>query len=273
MDSINENKIKEMYQLRRPMSWIEKETGIKKKKIEQYLKENNLWTGHKYLLIYFDEFFFDKIDTEEKAYWLGFIYADGYLSKPSNIGIELKDTDGNHLEKFKQSLHSEHSVKYYTKNSTYGVEKTARFQFASKHMFNILLSYYGSIHKTFEGTFPILNNKELIPHLIRGFFDGDGSLTWTNKEDNCLFCPQINFIGTKETLTYIEEISEFKWSWSQRFPEKNTNNYQINCGRTLDTIQFLHYMYDNSTIYLDRKYKKYITLLENREKNKAKARV
>ena len=243
------------------------------KKIEKYLKENNLWTGHKYMLKYFDEFFFDYIDSEEKAYWLGFIYADGYLAKPSTIGIELKSTDGEHLEKFKKTLAAEHDVKYYTKQSTFGPQESARFCVASKHMFNILLNYYKSVHKTFEGEFPKLQDETLIHHLIRGFFDGDGSLSGEPKKINQLWRPNISFIGTKETLQYIEQISGFSWNWYQRYPEKQTNNYQISVGRINDGLKFLHYMYDDSHIYLERKYQRYIKLLKNREENQAKARV
>lgn len=272
MDDVNRKKIEEMYALRRPIKWIERETGMPKKVIEQYLKDNNLWTGHKYRLKFFDEFFFDTIDTEEKAYWLGFIYADGYLAKPSTIGIEIKSTDYDHLKKYKKAIKAEHDIRVYKKNSTFGPQENARLAVSSKHMFNILLSYFGSINKTEKGSFPRLQNKELIRHLIRGFFDGDGSLTGMPKDNEHLFRPAISFIGTKETLAYIEKISGFHWNWSQRHPERNTNNYEIGIGQVHDCLSFLHYMYDDSTIYLDRKYERFLYCLENREKNQAKAR-
>ena len=273
MDPINAKKIEEMYALRRPMKWIQEATGMSKTVIEKYLKENNLWTGHKYMLKYFDEFFFDNIDTEEKAYWLGFIYADGYLAKPTTIGIELKSSDREHLEKYRKCLQAEHEVKIYQKNSTFGPQENCRVAFASKHMYNILLGYYGSNKKTFEGHFPIIQNKELMPHLIRGFFDGDGSLTGRPKDNEHIFKPALGFIGTKATMEIIENISGFQWSWSQRHPEKNTNNYQIQCGRVNDCLSFLNYMYKDATIYLDRKYELYQELLENRQRLSAKARV
>lgn len=273
MDNVNKQKIEDMYSLRRPIKWIERETGMSKKVIEKYLKDNNLWTGHKFMLKYFDEFFFDKIDTEEKAYWLGFIYADGYLANPSTIGIELKGTDKDHLEKYKKAIKAEHEVKIYHKNSTFGPQENARIAIASKHMFNILLSYFNSVNKTEEGAFPHLQNQELIRHLIRGFFDGDGSLTGIPKDGDHIFRPQISFIGTKETLAYIEQVSGFSWNWSQRHPERNTNNYQIQIGRVNDTLSFLHYMYDDATIYLDRKHQRFLECLENRERNQTKVRV
>jgi hypothetical protein len=273
MDTVNGKKIEEMYRLRRSMSRIQKETGCSKKTITEYLKEKKMWTGHKYMPMYFNEFFFDDINTEEKAYWLGFIYADGYLAQPRTIGIELKSIDQNHLIKFKKSLEAEHDVKIYIKNSTFGVQENCRIAVSSKHMFNILLGYFGSHRKTFEGHFPVIQNQKLMPHLIRGFFDGDGSLSWTKKDNEHIISPQISFIGTKKSMLLIEELSGFKWNWSQRHPERKNNNYQINCGRVNDCINFLNYMYKDSIVYLDRKYEKYQILLENRQRLIAKARV
>lgn len=274
MDKQQEHTIIEMYELRRPIKHISKQTGITIYQIKKWLIANNLWTGHKSLPMYFDEFFFDNINTEEKAYWLGFIYADGYLNKNNNgIGIELKATDKEHLEKFKQSLKSEHQVKIYHKNSTYGPQDNCRFIISSAHMQSILLSYYKSYHKTFDGSFPKLNNTNMIPHLIRGFFDGDGSLAGKPKDNEHMFKPSVSFIGTKETLEYIQNISGFNWTWSQRVEDKSKNNYQINCGRVHDCLSFLNFMYQDATIYLDRKYNLYMDLLENRKRLEAKARV
>lgn len=273
MNKEQEEKIISMYSLRRSMTMMQKETGLSIKSIKDYLKEKNLWSGHRSLKYYYDEFFFDKIDTEEKAYWLGFIYADGYLTNEYSVGIEIHEKDINHVEKFRQSLKAESTVKVYHKNSTFGPQTNCRFVIRSKHMHSILLSYYGSIHKTFEGHFPKIDREDLVRHVIRGFFDGDGSITGEPKDENHLFCPQISFIGTKETLEYIENISGFSWSWGQRFPEKKTNNYQIGCGRVNDCISFLNFMYKDATIYLDRKHDRYLNMLENRERLKAKARV
>lgn len=274
MDKKIEQTILQMYEKRRSLKSIQQKTGLTTKKIKEWLIANKKWTGHRALQFYYNEFFFDKIDSEEKAYWLGFLYADGYLAYPSTIGVELKATDGSHLEKFKASLEAEQNVKYYTKNSTFGPQKNCRFSFASKHMFKILLSYFHTVHKSTSGCFPIeVIPNNLIHHFIRGFFDGDGCLTGKPKDDNHVFRPSLGFIGTKETLSCIEEISGFKWSWSQRVTNKEINNYQIGCGRVNDCLSFLHFMYSDATIYLDRKHDLYIYLLENREKNQAKARV
>nr|DAG90196.1 MAG TPA: endonuclease [Crassvirales sp.] len=53
----------------------------------------------------FNRDFFSVIDTEEKAYWLGFLYADGFISASGNtvgLSISLKDID--HLKKYNNAL-------------------------------------------------------------------------------------------------------------------------------------------------------------------------
>lgn len=68
-----------------------------------------------------NEDFFGKIDTEEKAYWLGFMYTDGFINNKRNhtnykIGITLTESDKNHLEKFKQAINFTGEIKTYQPN-------------------------------------------------------------------------------------------------------------------------------------------------------------
>ena len=259
------DKIIKLYSLRRPLKEISRQTNISPDKIKQFLMENKLWTGHRFLKSYYDEFFFDHIDTEEKAYWLGFIFADGYLLKSSStIGIELEEKDKPHLEKFRQALKAEREVKIYHKNSTFGPQTNCRFSIGSKHLHEMLLSYFKTVDKTHEGVLPQLYQEELVRHCIRGLFDGDGCLSGRFNSKNELITPSLSLTGTKETLLYVEEKSGFKWNWSQRFPERDINNYSIGCGRINDCLNFLDYMYKDATVYLDRKYDRYKQVLKNR---------
>ena len=57
--------------------------------------------------------YFKNIDTEEKAYWLGFIYADGYIIKSEKnyeLGIELNYKDVEHLNKFNSIFNNYYKV-------------------------------------------------------------------------------------------------------------------------------------------------------------------
>ena len=98
---------------------IAKEIGKSKQTVSYYLKQKGYGPNEKYIRInqnqpnkkYVDESFFDNIDTEEKAYWLGFMYADGCVNTSSNsFELSLKEEDYDHIVKFKNALHSEHKI-------------------------------------------------------------------------------------------------------------------------------------------------------------------
>ena len=63
---------------------------------------------------------FEKIDTEEKAYWLGFLYADGSVgSKEDKIELGLAEKDLKHIEKFKTFMNINNKISYREKTKSY----------------------------------------------------------------------------------------------------------------------------------------------------------
>ena len=75
---------------------------------------------------------FEKIDTEEKAYWLGFLYADGYINeKRKFVDIGLKRSDRGHLEKFRQFLESDVPIRDEINNGGY---ECSRFRIYDKKL-------------------------------------------------------------------------------------------------------------------------------------------
>lgn len=86
-----------------------KKHGIHRETLAKYLKSLDVHKDRRHYDI--DENFFEEINTEEKAYWLGFILADGCLKKNSNqLSINLSIKDFNHLEKFKKNLKSDKPI-------------------------------------------------------------------------------------------------------------------------------------------------------------------
>lgn len=224
-----------------------------------FLRNNNIkYNKSNNSKAYVSDFnFFETIDTEEKAYWLGFILADGYLNNQGVVGIELSIEDEMHLHKFKNSIKSEAPVKIYNKNSTFGKQTNCRFQITNETLYFSLLDLGITRNKTNDGKIPNVDSN-LLRHLVRGYFDGNGCIVIKElKKSDGYRCTGISFCGTKEILKYIEELSGFSWTWSKR-RNNDTNNYQIGVGRVEDLKNFLNYMYEDSTVYLDRKYEKYL---------------
>ena len=158
----------------------------------------------------FNEHIFDSIDTEEKAYWLGFIFADGYIDsspldsnkKPTyNFELSLKGDDSHHLEKFNKFIeHQKNIVRISDVKCEDVICKRCRLGVANKHLWETLNSYGCTPKKSLTLKFPnesIFKDKSLIRHFIRGYWDGDGCLSWSNKEHTS---PSVSVVGTKEFL-------------------------------------------------------------------------
>lgn len=207
--------------------------------------------------------FFNKIDSEEKAYWLGFMYADGFITSDC-IGLALKITDKSHIEKFKIALDSNHSINDYENNSKskYGNTKYSRLLFKSVELTNDLINLGCVNNKSLILKFPSYEQvpQKFIKDFIRGYFDGDGSIVLSKNSINFKIC------GTKEFLTgVIDELNknisnyEFKYQLYKR-KNDNKNNYYLSFGGRLKTLAVVSWMYENSNIYLDRKYELYLKL-------------
>lgn len=206
----------------------------------------------------FDNKVFDKIDTEEKAYWLGFLYADGYVSNGkynNSVELSLSAKDIDHLKKFKNFLKDKRKIKVskVAKNFTRG-----RVLVTNKHFRNQLIKLGCLPNKSLILKFPsdnIFHNKDLIIHFIRGYVDGDGCLS--NTKTGRL---SIEIIGTKEFLEGIRKyFPEFKSIRKTRSSEKGLNNFKISCNSNkADTVA--KRLYKDATIYLDRKFNKFANL-------------
>lgn len=206
----------------------------------------------------FDNTVFDFIDSEEKAYWLGFIYADGYLDSSRNLfELSLKGSDKSHLDKFNKFMKHRDSnhVKIGEVKCKDSLCERCRWSITDKHLWNVLNSYGCTPNKSLTLNFPsenIFENKSLIRHFIRGYFDGDGYLS--RHICSKIVSPLIGIIGTQEFLnsleTYISDINstrakDKRWKGNTEFIRFNKEN----------GIKFINYIYSNCSIYLDRKYK------------------
>src|SRR5690606_21393784 len=138
----------------------------------------------------FNESFFETIDTEEKAYWLGFIAADGNIndrgenkSKSLHIGLSFKDK--NHLLKFMININYSHLL-IEIKERIINLKKRryVRLNLNSKKMYNDLLDKGITPRKSLTLKPPKNVPKDLVRHWIRGYFDGDGSVhIYNDKRD------------------------------------------------------------------------------------------
>lgn len=221
------------------------------------------------------ESFFDNIDTDEKAYFLGFLYADGCVKDKKNMVIlALKESDKEILEKLNRLIHKDKPL-YIAKDKREGNrENTVGIRICNKHVVNKLIELGCYPRKTFILEYPAWLDKKLYGSFIRGYFDGDGSISmryFTGKS------PQLKFTltGNGKFLRYVQKIikEELNVNSSIEVRHKDRNNDIISIVVTggIQLEKLYDFLYCNSSIYLERKHELF-KIVKTRIKKNLKAK-
>lgn len=218
-----------------------------------------------------DHHFFDQVDTEEKAYWLGFIAADGYIGKPDSTNssvlvVSLSPMDKDHLYRLRSSLKSTHSIYEYDYSESAQRGKAvpyASFNIRSPELVAGLARFGIVSRKSQIIRWPELPDP-LLRHFLRGNFDGDG--TWNLR---------VSYKNGQRQPDWKADVA-FRLSSNREFLEgcqqymmracnlnKTTLSTRKDCstctliyGGRKQTRRIFHLMYDDATIYLPRKREK-----------------
>lgn len=201
--------------------------------------------------------YFKQIDSEEKAYWLGFLMADGCIQERSGqdrIQLVLAIKDKNHLVKYINSLEFEGKIlDNQIKSGTFKGFWTSKVFITSQQLVNDLSKYGCVPRKSLILKFPKID-VNLIRHFIRGYFDGDGSVFISNEKHwrNGNIFPVIHyrFSGTKEFLIEIDKQININGRITQA---KGNKCYVLAYKRNKKLIPFYNYLYKDATIFLERK--------------------
>lgn len=229
-----------------------------------------------------NDHFFDIIDTEEKAYMLGFFTADGCNYEDSGVvKIDLCMQDSYMLERFSDILEYSGSVKHYndiykafnTNSKEYACQPTSRLSFRSRQISKQLALKGCVSHKSKYGKF--INNgvvpEYLFNHYIRGLLDGDGGISyWEDNPNTHHLKFSINFCSTSDIVQNVADIFKTKFNCtpaiSARYEDRDNNNLQFNICGNIIVCSILDWLYKDATIYLNRKYDKYLLLLKERQR-------
>jgi len=212
-------------------------------------------TQRKYVI---NESFFDVINTEEKAYILGLMWADGCIrTKNNTVYIELQETDKDILLKIRNLIQPSKDLMFINKKNIKH-KNTYRFTICNKHINNKLLLHGLCENKSFSIKPPVID-EELVNHFIRGFFDGDGCISSylvKGKYKTSSFSITSNI----EILNYIQNIFIAKLGLTKtkiQTDKRGNNICSLVYGGRNNCIKIKNYLYYNSTIYMDRKFKKF----------------
>lgn len=242
---------------------VQKKYGICYASIYNTIKKYNLPYNKTYgRSIFFNEHFFHNIDTEEKAYWLGFIFADGSIIKTSKnmdkynrLSICLSKKDEHHLEKFTNAIEYPKNNIKHTNCSNLGEYPQSYVRINSIAFVNDLISLNCNPNKTFTPSFP--NSKDipsnLIKDFVRGYFDGDGCISGKVKS------PVFEITSELYAIQQLQDILIDSCNLSKTKLRFCRNSYTLRYGGTNQIKKIFHYLYDGATVFLERKYKKFTT--------------
>ncbi len=188
--------------------------------------------------------------TQESAYWIGFLMADGCVLDESKVVLALKCDDKSHVEKFRTFLRTE-SRPIYDVPST----KSCALKIHSRQIVKDLARYGVVNNKSLTAC--CRNDIHLEPAFWLGMMDGDGSIDLRLKR------PRVRMIGTQETMNQFREFLKHhniqgrrKTSHVSMHKRKNIWHVTLTGIRA---VNFLKFVYQSSPVHLDRKYQTALT--------------
>lgn len=238
---------------------IEKICNKSRSTISYWLKKYELTDKSKYAKK--ENYRFDKIDSKEKAYALGFILADAAITETNTeVAVAIKD-----------KCVVEFIAKIVNGNVIYSNKfdkKTRVFPKArmTKRIVDIT-KFTGGMTKV-DRHYPRVR-EDLERYLIQGLFDSDGCITWGRRKDKNRIWQKVSFTSQLKILEGVQQYLLKKLNISTIVrPKSNEKCYVLEFANCSDVIKFCEHIYPNEDfIILNRKYLKYKALRLELEEN------
>lgn len=197
--------------------------------------------------------YFLSVDNERKAYFLGLLMADGNVTDGATggkaISLPLYGEDGYLVEEFGKEIGCPnifyHSAESNAKRSGFSSSNSTVIRFGCVEMAADLAKYDVVNCKTGLEKIPILLCRELTPHFIRGYFDGDGTVYWT-KDGYVRFGVYGSHLICQQILDYF--------GWNNKVHDQKT--YDVSfflIQKKSKMLDFYNAIYTNATIWMNRK--------------------
>ena len=263
---IQQKEIIRMYNNNMSTVTIGKKFNVGHKVIARVLEANGIKrTGVSRRKYFLNENYFDEIDTPNKAYFLGLLYADGCNFTPKQtVSISLEEGDRHILESFRNELNYNKELEYIDYSNKHDFGYTYRNQYRllifSKHISEELEKKGVKHNKSLILEFPDFIPDNLLKFFILGYFDGDGS-----------FCPHYTKEGKFQPLITFTSTENFCISLQTYLRNKLNipcgNIYDASCHNGITKVlsfsgakqvkTFLDWLYQDAEMFLYRKYQKY----------------
>lgn len=231
---------------------------ISQTSLYRILKEKGITANKDKKNYHINEHIFDSIDSDIKAYFVGFVAADGSISETNyTLSITISKKDDDILLLFQRLLETDKPLKYFSKNKDGKMYEYVQLVITNKQIVESLININLHQRKTWGNTIADIN-PIYFRSFIRGYFDGDGCVT--NLKHKSI---DVSITGYENNMNKIISFLNMNNIFASFIPDKReygegngrfgslyfTNNTQRYC--------FLKLLYqDDNNIHLDRKYQK-----------------
>lgn len=194
---------------------------------------------------------FSDIENEKSMYALGLIYSDGHISKAHNA-IQFKTIDKEQVFNFRECF--ETTKDYYVVPPQNGNQKAYTFQIGYKPMIEDLLGLVPKRSKDTEKIHNKIIDSSYFHHFLRGFFDGDGSVSKNGG--------QIVFTGKKSLMENLAEAVKENYGVESSsllkvkggfVQDGKVNSYHLGYYKNDSKEKLYSEMYKGATLFLTRK--------------------
>ena len=242
------------YNKNNSLTKIAKNLKITRKIVTKYITDSGITIINKQNLLRVKDNLFNNINTEYDAYWLGFCLADGYINDVGQFELSLKSTDYLHLYKFAEYIeYTGNIVESQPVKCNNKIFYRCRLNFATQHLVSNFHKFGIVPRKSMIMDLPENIPNELFRHFVRGYFEANGFLSHRNGKKLV-----VSFSGCNLIITKL--VNLIPGNFSLRIDPRRHKNYLIANSCSNRSKLFLNYIYSDCSIYLDRKYEKYIAV-------------
>lgn len=254
LNNQQKQEIIEKYQNGMSVNQIAKDCEVSWDTVKRFLVKEKLYSQENKKINQYATFseynLFEKIESEEQAYWLGFLYADGNIRKERNeISLDLKEEDLETIKAFHSFCNNQNQIRQHIIKRKDKVFISYTSSFSSKKTKENLIALGCVPQKSLKLTFP---NELIVPDcfllaFVKGYIDGDGSIQYDYQK----YRYRITIVGTKAFLEGLQKRCHL-----EEHSSLSSTNYQIYSltisGKDF-VLDFLKKIYSTQTHSLERK--------------------
>jgi len=212
---------------------------------------------------------------QKHAYFLGWLMSDGHHNINKRvIQITLQEKDKEILETLKHIIkytgpltyQKRNGINDFIKKSTVTYQNRWRLSVAHPEITNDLLRLGIDNNKTNNLEFPTYLRDDLIPHYLRSFYEGDGTVSYSMYDDNKTMRFSLNVIGTKPFVEYLKQLLKKKLNIESTILDDGlmkNGNLILRVSGLLNTLIFFNYTYKGARFVLKRKFRKFLRLINH----------